>query len=252
MPAWPADEQSLTTVDYDIEVPAMAVEDSMEILLEEALDGVVGDDLQDGGDHLGGDAFDESIDQNDDDMPSPNHPSKGPGIHPNDYLWCKKKWACKSTICHVVISPNFTMKSHDCLLHVCGFSPVNKSNSGMQSGNLLQGDKFVVGDLFVTLICTQAKVMVIALTHCTLISHNHSLHGNLNLVTLTSSHGNVKLGGDILMLAPASTEPLDNILELLWIWTGSFASIPSPVPRTTHDSVTCSPKSGSSNMYILS
>ncbi|KAI6157457.1 hypothetical protein BKA82DRAFT_4346548 [Pisolithus tinctorius] len=229
---WPADEQSLMTVDHDIEVPATAVEDSLEILLEEALDGVVGDDLQDGGDHLGGDAFDESVDQDNDDMPSPNHPPKGPGISPNDYLWCEKKWAHKSTICHVVTSPNFTAKSHDCLLHVHGFSPVNKNNSGMQSGNLLRGDKFVVRDLFVTLIHTQAKVMAIALTHCTSISHNGSLHGDLNLATLTSSRGNVKLGGNILTLTPASTESLDNILELLWIWTGSFASIPSPVPGT--------------------
>ncbi|KIO04419.1 hypothetical protein M404DRAFT_94776, partial [Pisolithus tinctorius Marx 270] len=112
--------------DIDDDEPTVPAPCSTNILLEEALDGVVGDDLQDGGDHLGGDAFDESVDQDNDDMPSPNHPPKGPGISPNDYLWCEKKWAHKSTICHVVTSPNFTAKSHDCLLHVHGFSPVNK------------------------------------------------------------------------------------------------------------------------------
>ncbi|KIN93959.1 hypothetical protein M404DRAFT_113360, partial [Pisolithus tinctorius Marx 270] len=112
--------------DIDDDEPTIPAPCSTNILLEEALDGIVGDDLQDGGDHSGGDVFDESVDQDDDGMPSPNRPPKGPGIRPNDYLWCEKKWAHKSMICRVVISPNFTAKSHDRLLRVRGFSPVNK------------------------------------------------------------------------------------------------------------------------------
>jgi hypothetical protein len=71
---------------------------------------------------------------------SVQHPPKGPGIHPGDYLWCERRWIHKQSVCRIVISPDFTPKSHDRLMHVCGFTAINKSSHAFDTACILHGN----------------------------------------------------------------------------------------------------------------
>jgi hypothetical protein len=161
---------------------------------------------------------------------SPTAPPKGPGIRPTDYLWCEKKWVHKQTVCHLIITPNFTPKLQVHLLHVQGFMSVNKKADVDEVSNILHGEHFITGDLFLTLIRTQSKVLSLALAHATSISENSLSCGRINIATLASQWSNVKVVGEIMLLLPSinsSSEP-----SALWVWNGGYLKAVSPIPRT--------------------
>ncbi|KAF8834451.1 hypothetical protein BDN67DRAFT_1016493 [Paxillus ammoniavirescens] len=136
-------------------------------------------------------------------IPTPSSPSKGLGVRPSDYMYCKNKWVHKQSICHLIILPNFTPKSQVCLLHVCGFTPVNRRLGDMEIGHILRGDQFVIGDLFLTLLHTQEKIMALCLLRATQIMEGNIPHSSVKIATLSAAQGRVKLSGDIIILTPS-------------------------------------------------
>ncbi|KAF9235510.1 hypothetical protein BU15DRAFT_64772 [Melanogaster broomeanus] len=160
-------------------------------------------------------------------IPSATTPPKGPGIYAEDYLWCKKKWVHKQSVCCLIISPEFTPKSQLRLLRVHGFTPINQQFDGIEPGRLLHGDYFVVGDIFLTFVWTQEKVLALTLMRCTQISENGTAYSRVNVATLQSAQGGIKLSGDVLALLPSS-KPV-----MTWIWNGAFAMMASIIPGTS-------------------
>ncbi|KAG2131051.1 hypothetical protein DEU56DRAFT_757676 [Suillus clintonianus] len=182
------------------------------------------------------DKFDPTQPEDLDDSPkileddTPTAPPKGPGIRPADYLWCEKKWVHKQTVCRLIITPNFTPKSQVRLLHVRGFTSVNKKADVDEVSNILHGEHFVTGDLFLTLICSQGKVLSLALTRATSISENGLSRGRINTATLASLWSNVKVVGEMMVLLPSISSTPES--SALWVWNGGYLKTASPVPGT--------------------
>ncbi|KAG2129459.1 hypothetical protein DEU56DRAFT_915172 [Suillus clintonianus] len=164
--------------------------------------------------------------------PSASAPPKGPGIHPQDYVWCKKKWVHKQSICRLIITPNFTPKSQVQLLRVRGFTSVNKKVNDAEVGNVLCGSYFITGDLFITLMRTPNKIMTLALVRATVISENGVPRARINSATLTSPRSNVKVTGEVLIILPSTSNHPMTDSSLQWIWNGSYLKHVSPVPGT--------------------
>ncbi|KAG2057395.1 hypothetical protein BDR06DRAFT_878184, partial [Suillus hirtellus] len=134
---------------------------------------------------------------------SPTAPLISPGICLMDYIWYEKKWIHKQSICCLVITPNFIAKSQSQLLHVCGFSPVNKHLNDVEVGHILHGDNFLTGDLFLTLVRTHNKLLTLALVQATTILENGTSHARIKTTTLQSQCRNVKVTGEIMVLVPS-------------------------------------------------
>jgi hypothetical protein len=75
----------------------------------------------------------------------------------------------KQTLCCLIITPDFTPKSQTYLLHVRGFTPVNKKSDYLEVGHILHGDHFVMGDLLLALLRTYEKQLTLGLIHATAI-----------------------------------------------------------------------------------
>ncbi|KAG1747471.1 hypothetical protein EDB19DRAFT_1905610 [Suillus lakei] len=152
------------------------------------------------------DEFDPTQSEDLDDLPeisednSPTAPPKGAGIRPTDYLWCEKKWS----------------QLH--FLRVRGFTSVNKSADVDEVSNILHGKHFITGDLFLTLIHSQGKVLSLVLAHATSISENASLWSN------------VKVVGEMMVLLPLISSTLES--SALWVWNGGYLKTALPVPGT--------------------
>ncbi|KIK91427.1 hypothetical protein PAXRUDRAFT_149535 [Paxillus rubicundulus Ve08.2h10] len=100
----------------------------------------------------------------------------------------------------------------------------------MDTGNLLHGNNFIIGDLFVTLVRTTEKALALSLVRCTQISENGIARGSIKTATLTNARSGVKLSGDVKILLPSSHSSAH--LNLLWIWNGAYLKTPSIVPGT--------------------
>jgi hypothetical protein len=156
-----------------------------------------------------------------DDIPS--CPPSGHRIHTPDYLWCEKHWIHKQSVCHILISPHFTPKSFDRLMHVRGYTHIHKATALPNPDNILHGDKVLVGDLFITFVWTQDKQLTLALLCSTAINENGIPCSTITSATITSPHGNIKLSGDIMALVPSQSFSDDPA----WVWNGCFVTLPS-------------------------
>ena len=162
----------------------------------------------------------------------PTAPPSGPGVHAKDYLLCdERKWVHKQSVCRLLITPDFSPKSTVRLLHVCGYTSVNKRLSDLETGHLLHGDNFVVGDVFVSLVCTHNKALALAFIRSTHISQGGSAHGHVKIAMLMSPQGGIKVAGNIMVLRPSTSSPVSSP-ESLWLWTGSYLKAASMVPGT--------------------
>ena len=163
---------------------------------------------------------------------SPTAPLSGPGVHIEDYLLCDEcKWVHKQSVCRLLITPDFSPKSTVRLLRVHGYTSVNKRSSDLETGHLLRGDNFVIGDVFVSLVCTHNKALALAFVRSTHISQGGSAHGHIKTATLMSPQGRIKVTGDIMVLCPSITSPIPSP-ESLWLWTSSYLKAASTVPGT--------------------
>ncbi|KIK97226.1 hypothetical protein PAXRUDRAFT_766452 [Paxillus rubicundulus Ve08.2h10] len=123
---------------------------------------------------------------------------KGPGIRPCDYLIVEGK-------------------------------PVHKFGD-LNAGNILHSNSFVVGDLFLALVCTPEKSLTLALTCTTHISDNGVAHGTIKTDTLLNPRAVVKLSGDVQTLLPSSHS--SSTSNPLWVWNGGYIKTSSPMPGT--------------------
>jgi len=166
------------------------------------------------------------------DTHSPTAPPSGPGVHVEDYLLCDKhKWVHKQSICRLLITPDFSPKSTVRLLRVRGYTSVNKRLSDLETGHLLHGNNFVIGDVFVSLIRTHNKALALAFICSTHILQGGSAHGHIKTATLMSPQGGIKVTGNIMVLRPSITSPVPSP-KSLWLWTGSYLKAASSVPGT--------------------
>ena len=114
---------------------------------------------------------------------------------------------------------------------------MNKRLSDLETGHLLRGNNFVVGDVFVSLVCTHNKVLALAFICSTHILQGGSARGHIKTATLMSPQGRIKVTGDIMVLRPSITSPVLSP-KSLWLWTGSYLKAASSVPgmqvKTTH------------------
>ncbi|KIK44260.1 hypothetical protein CY34DRAFT_23175 [Suillus luteus UH-Slu-Lm8-n1] len=87
-------------------------------------------------------------------QPDPSAPPLpgGPGVRPEDYVLFKNRWIHKQTVCRLVINKDFISKSCNRLERVrAGYTKVNK-RIDMSAGRITDGNLFLVGDIFLTLI----------------------------------------------------------------------------------------------------
>lgn len=114
---------------------------------------------------------------------------------------------------------------------------MNKRSSDLETGHLLRGDNFVVGDVFVSLVRTHNKALALAFVRSTHISQGGSACGHIKTATLMSPQDGIKVTGDIMVLRLSITSPIPSP-ESLWLWTGSYLKAASTVPgmqvKTTH------------------
>ena len=156
-------------------------------------------------------------------------PPSGKGVCIADYLLCHGKWVHKASICHILFNEGFTAKSHDRLLRVHGFTPVNKHSevSSPSSPESL----FIVGNPFVTLIWANDST-ALALVHSTRIQENGISRDDISLKTLEVNGAKMKVTGSILILHPYVIEPAEPEArsQLAWVWNGAYLKTDSPIP----------------------
>lgn len=164
------------------------------------------------------------------DMSSPTAPLSGPGVCTDDYLWCnEQKWVHKQSVCHLIITRDFSPKSTTRLLCVRGYTFANKRVDDLETGHIIRGNQFIVGDVFVTLVQTRGKELGLTFVHSTYISQGGSARGHIKTATLMSPQAGIKVTGDIMVLQPSVTSPIPNN-DSLWLWTRSFIKAMSMVP----------------------
>ena len=158
---------------------------------------------------------------------SPPPPPSGKGICPHDYLLYKGKWVHKASICRLILNKDFSAKSHDRLLRVRGFTPVNKLSKIPQSLSASNIDSsFVVGNPFVTLTRLDDHTTSLVLVRSTNIHENGVSRNDINIRTLQENGSKIKISGNILLLVPSESSEL----EFSWIWTGAYLKVASSVP----------------------
>ncbi|KIK76389.1 hypothetical protein PAXRUDRAFT_36925 [Paxillus rubicundulus Ve08.2h10] len=161
--------------------------------------------------------------------PSSRLPS-GPSIRSCDYLLVEGKPVHKSSVVCIVLNKDFNVKSHDRLLRVHSFTPVNKKFGDLDANNILHGNNFIIGDLFLTLVHTHDKSLALVLARTTQISENSVTRGSVKAKTLSNARSGVKLNSDVLMLLPSLHST--SASNPLWVWNGRYIKTSSPVPGT--------------------
>ncbi|KAI6030843.1 hypothetical protein F5J12DRAFT_888663 [Pisolithus orientalis] len=158
-------------------------------------------------------------------------PPSGPGIQPLNYLFVNSKYVHKSMVCHVLFNGNFTPKSHDCLLRVCGYTAVNKPMESVSSlsDSTAACASFIVGNPYLMLIHFHDNATHLALLHSTAIHENVISCSDINFDSLLSVAGKVKITGKILTLLVSPLTPDD---DCFWIWNGAYLKASSPLPRS--------------------
>jgi hypothetical protein len=153
----------------------------------------------------------ELIAQSVSDMPDQRHPAtvpsalQGPRIHANDYLLYKGRWIHKQTICRLVINRDFISKSSNRLERVRGYTKVNK-RIDMSAGHITDQNLFLVGDIFLTILCS-AQTVSIALLRSTSLTLNDISRSSINTAVLKASRTTAKVTGQLLTLASTCPSP---------------------------------------------
>ncbi|KAF8835724.1 hypothetical protein BDN67DRAFT_1015279 [Paxillus ammoniavirescens] len=122
---------------------------------------------------------------------------------------------------------DFSAKSHDWLLCIRGFTPVNKLSKTPQSLSTSNTDlSFIVGSPFITLIRLDDHTTSLVLVCSTNIHENGVSHNDINIRTLQENSSKIKISGNVLLLVPSKSSEL----EFSWIWTGAYLKTASTVP----------------------
>ncbi|KAG1778118.1 hypothetical protein EV702DRAFT_1196537 [Suillus placidus] len=88
---------------------------------------------------------------------------QGPRICSDDYVLYNDCWVHKQTVCRLVVNKDFVSKSPNHLKCVHeGFTKVNKQID-MSAGRITDCDLFLVGDIFLTILCSGHTLSIGAL-----------------------------------------------------------------------------------------
>ncbi|PIL37672.1 hypothetical protein GSI_01366 [Ganoderma sinense ZZ0214-1] len=156
----------------------------------------------------------------------------------------------KASICRLVITPDYTRKSHERLLRVRGYTSEFKFRPNYDTSDVLASDGYMVGDLFTTFIrCDKqaclAVVKTIAIEEKSGVRVERVLTQNL-----TQPASGIKLTGQILALRATTcsrylststgssaidddppSESLDTPYS--WAWDGSYVQLSLPGKQAT-------------------
>lgn len=188
--------------------------------------------------------------------------------NPSAWVEHEGKRIHKTSLCRLVINPDYIRKSHERPLRVRNYTSDLKPRN-LNSDNVINADAFVVGDLFATLICCDNTVSVAILK--TIAMEEKGVHvDRVKGQSLPHSAGGIKLTGQILdmRMVPsldnsglpdaANTSEKDTTVNTTtpssWVWNGSFVKLdldqanPSPVSKAarktiavTVSSIVCEP-----------
>ncbi|KAI6010795.1 hypothetical protein F5J12DRAFT_891296 [Pisolithus orientalis] len=127
-------------------------------------------------------------------------------------------------MCWLLLNKDFSAKLHDQLIHVHGFTLVNKLAKSLQPSIFSDMDpSFVVSNPFITHICLNDQTTSSALVHSTNIYKNGIVCNDIHIKTLHVNRSKIKVSGNVLILIPSE-------LNLMWIWMVVYLKALSPVP----------------------
>jgi len=101
----------------------------------------------------------------------------------------------------------------------------------MHAGHITDQNSFLVGDLFVTIIC-MARILSIAILRSTGLFLNDVSCASINITTMKASCTTAKISGQLLTIVPTrpSTDPQ---VPTLFLWDGGYVKTQSPIPGTS-------------------
>jgi hypothetical protein len=159
---------------------------------------------------------------------------EGPGIRPEDYLLFKGRWIHKQTICRLVINKDFVSKSCNRLERVrAGYTKVNK-RVDMSAGRITDGNLFLVGDTFLTLVRSGQTVSV-GVIRSTLLTVNNISSSSVNIAIMKAARTSVKVVGQLLTIIPTNpSESVDSLPTLPhFLWNGGYVKSRSVIQGTS-------------------
>jgi hypothetical protein len=164
----------------------------------------------------------------------------------------------KTSICRLVINPDYVRKSHERPLRVrnytCDLKPRNYN-----SDNIIDSNAFIIGDLFATLICCD-KMVALAVLKSVAIYEKGVRVDRVRGESLPHSAAGIKLTGQILDMRSVHSNSLDqpsasettnepsdiaiaNGMPRSWVWNGSFVKLdldqtnPCPVSKAARKTI---------------
>ncbi|KAG1762790.1 hypothetical protein EDD22DRAFT_952849 [Suillus occidentalis] len=167
-------------------------------------------------------------------QPDPSAPPLpgGPGVRPEDYLLFKNRWIHKQTICRLVINKDFISKSCNRLERVrAGYTKVNK-RIDMSAGRITDGNLFLVGDIFLTLIRSGRTVSLGILRSTSLVLNNIS-RSSVNVTIMKAARTTAKITGQLLTIVAANHSSDSSLSSLQFLWNGGYVKSHSLIQGTS-------------------
>ncbi|KAG1784492.1 uncharacterized protein HD556DRAFT_1451725 [Suillus plorans] len=129
-----------------------------------------------------------------------------------------------------MINKDFESKSFNRLERVRGYTKVNK-RIDMRAGRITDQNSFLVGNLFVTILC-MARILSIAILRSTGLFLNDVSRASINITTMKASPTTAKISGQLLTVVPTrpSTNPQ---VPTSFLWDGGYVKTQSPIPGTS-------------------
>lgn len=172
-------------------------------------------------------------------QPDPSAPPLpgGPGVRPKDYVLFKNHWIHKQTICRLVINKDFISKSCNRLECVrAGYTKVNK-RIDMSAGYITDGNLFLVGNIFLTLICSGHTVSLGILCSTSLVL-NYISRSSINVTIMKAAHTTAKITRQLLIIITTNHSSDSSPTSLHFLWNGGYVKSHSTIQGTL-DSTEC-------------
>ncbi|GLB43863.1 hypothetical protein LshimejAT787_1500470 [Lyophyllum shimeji] len=171
---------------------------------------------------------------------------------PNAWLEHSRRKVHKSSICRLVITPDWIRKSHERTFRVRGYTTDSKPRRFNSEDSVLKADAFLVGDVFGTLVRC-GKVVALAVLKCIALEEKGVRVERVKCQSLPHDAAGIKLLGQILdiRMVPADPDGTSGEIELPyiepethdWLWNGSFVKLdldqtnPSPIGKAARKTV---------------
>ncbi|KAG1861685.1 hypothetical protein F4604DRAFT_1929762 [Suillus subluteus] len=156
---------------------------------------------------------------------------QGPGIQPDDYLLYNGRWIHKQTICRLVINKDFISKLLNRLERVRGgFMKVNKWIN-MSAGQITDRNLFLVGDIFLTILCS-SHTLSIGVLRSTAVTLNGVSCASINITIMKALCTTAKITRQLLTIIPTHSTSSD--IAQYCLWDGGYVTARSLIPGTSN------------------